>query len=178
MALFKVFRGKAENLPEPTHDGYAYLTTDTGKFYIDSGDRRILINPDITAQMIPFDSNNTVAGMLEFLLHKKSTGFEINTTEYWQTHADLISEKDVFYVFSDGYVTLSGQCIPRMKLGDGVTKVIDLSFMDSTYYDHITNMDIHVTPAQKAFWNTKLICSEERVEGEQVIYQYDTFNSF
>ena len=64
MALFKIFRGLAENLPEATHDGYAYLTTDEGKFYIDSGNKRILINPDVTAGTIPFDANNTVAGIL------------------------------------------------------------------------------------------------------------------
>lgn len=176
MALFKIFRGLAENLPEATHDGYAYLTTDEGKFYIDSGDKRILINPNVTADMIPFDTDNTVAGILQFLLHKKSTNFEINTSEYWQTHPEIISEKDVFYVYSDGYITATGENIPRLKFGNGINTVSDLSYIDQMYYDHIMNTSIHVTSAQKEFWNTKLICSEQNVGNEQVIYQYDTFN--
>lgn len=35
MALFKIFKGKAENLPLDIHEGYAYLTTDTGELYVD-----------------------------------------------------------------------------------------------------------------------------------------------
>ncbi len=49
MALFKVFRGSSINLPSTIHDGYAYLTTDDGKFYIDTSERRILINPDTSS---------------------------------------------------------------------------------------------------------------------------------
>lgn len=49
-ALFKVYRGKAEKMPLEMHDGYAYFTTDTGKFYIDAvlngRLKRTLINPD------------------------------------------------------------------------------------------------------------------------------------
>lgn len=176
MALFKIFRGLAENLPEATHDGYAYLTTDEGKFYIDSGNKRILINPDITAQTIPYDNNNSVAAILDNLLNQHSSEFEIQTCEYWNNHIDIISKQKVFYVFSDAYVTSTGQPIPRIKLGDGSTPVVDLSFIDIFYYNHIMDSSIHVTPAQKQFWNTKLICSEQNVGKEQVIYQYDTFN--
>lgn len=35
MALFKIFKGKVENLPLDIHEGYAYLTTDTGELYVD-----------------------------------------------------------------------------------------------------------------------------------------------
>ena len=46
MALFKIFRGSSSALPEGLHDGYAYFTTDDGKFYIDTATKRTLINPD------------------------------------------------------------------------------------------------------------------------------------
>jgi len=49
MALFKVFRGTSKDLPSVIHDGYAYLTTDDGKFYIDTSTKRILINPDTSS---------------------------------------------------------------------------------------------------------------------------------
>lgn len=35
MALFKILKGKANDLPTTYHEGYCYFTTDTGKFYID-----------------------------------------------------------------------------------------------------------------------------------------------
>ena len=49
MALFKVFRGSSRDLPSVIHDVYAYLTTDDGKFYIDTSTKRILINPDTSS---------------------------------------------------------------------------------------------------------------------------------
>lgn len=35
MALFKVYRGNRDALPETKHDGYAYFCADTGEFFID-----------------------------------------------------------------------------------------------------------------------------------------------
>ena len=35
MALFKISKGLAANLPQTLHEGYCYFTTDDGKFYID-----------------------------------------------------------------------------------------------------------------------------------------------
>lgn len=52
MALFKALRGDSSRISTdttPFHDGYAYLTTDDGGFYIDAtttnGNQRIRINP-------------------------------------------------------------------------------------------------------------------------------------
>lgn len=38
MALFKILRGNAANLPGTKKDGYAYFCTDTHDFYIDYTD--------------------------------------------------------------------------------------------------------------------------------------------
>lgn len=39
MALFKIFKGSSDRLQQQEfHPGYAYLTTDDGKFYIDVGE--------------------------------------------------------------------------------------------------------------------------------------------
>lgn len=50
ISLFKILKGKAANLPSALHDGWAYFTTDDGKFYIDSQTdgtlKRTLINKD------------------------------------------------------------------------------------------------------------------------------------
>lgn len=49
MALFKIFKGKAANLPTTYNDGYCYVTVDDGKMYIDTtnandGSGRIVLN--------------------------------------------------------------------------------------------------------------------------------------
>lgn len=45
MALFKILQGVAENLPSKKIEGYCYVTTDEGKFYIDiTGTKRICLN--------------------------------------------------------------------------------------------------------------------------------------
>ena len=38
MALFKILRGNANDLPTDFHDGWAYFTTDTHEFFIDYTD--------------------------------------------------------------------------------------------------------------------------------------------
>ena len=47
MALFKIKRGLAANLPKTYVEGYCYVTTDDGKFYIDTSNAasgRIVLN--------------------------------------------------------------------------------------------------------------------------------------
>jgi hypothetical protein len=54
MSLFKPLKGDSSRISmdvTPFHDGYVYLTTDDGGFYVDvtddsAGNRRIRINPD------------------------------------------------------------------------------------------------------------------------------------
>lgn len=47
MALFKISKGIAANLPQTLHEGYCYFTTDDGKFYIDADNsHRVALNAD------------------------------------------------------------------------------------------------------------------------------------
>lgn len=98
--------------------------------------------------------------VLDFLLDSSAT-IDIHTTAEWNGEAGrVISEKNTFYVYSDGYTLADGTIIPRIKLGDGMAYIIDLPFLDKQYENHINNHTIHVTPEEKEFWNTKLICME------------------
>lgn len=116
------------------HDGYAYFTTDDGKFYIDALVdgilKRTLINPtdDATGKV-------------------KSA-----TTAEWAQQTSLTSEKDVIYVYTD-HQTDNGKNIPGIKIGDGLTYVVDLPFVDTIYMKHITDTDIHITAEERAKWN-------------------------
>lgn len=162
MALFKVFRGTSKNLPSVIHDGYAYLTTDDGKFYIDTSTKRILINPDTSsAQKISYIRDGVltnVGAVLDDLTHS-SASIEVHTSEQWREAGRAISKKGTFYVYSDGF-NQDGQLIPRIKLGDGMAYISDLPFLDSyllnEIFEHINDNVRHVTQQERLFWNNKL----------------------
>ena len=47
MALFKISKGAAKNLPSKKTEGYCYVTTDENKFYVDvSSSNRICLNAE------------------------------------------------------------------------------------------------------------------------------------
>lgn len=178
MALFKVFRGTSEDLPSVIHDGYAYLTTDDGKFYIDTSTRRILINPDTSsAQKISYIRDGVltnVAAVLDDLTHS-SVSIEIHTTQEWIDAGRVISREGGFYIYSDGF-TQSGQDIPRIKIGDGLTYISDLPFLDSyllnQIFNHINDNTKHITPQQRLFWNNKINVNDT----QQVVERNLIFN--
>lgn len=175
MALFKIFRGTSENLPNNLHDGYAYFTTDDGKFYIDTSNKRILVNPDTSsADKIAYlkDGVMTDVGTVLDLLLGSSASFEIHTSQEWSAGpGSVISEQGVLYIYSDGYELEDHTKIPRIKIGDGLAYISDLPFFDEAIrrdlLDHIDDLDIHVTPAEKAAWWNKLNVddSQEIVDG-------------
>lgn len=58
MALFKILKGQKADLPATRHEGYAYVTADEHKMYIDITDaNRIALNSDM-ADRIPYAINN------------------------------------------------------------------------------------------------------------------------
>lgn len=81
MALFKINKGKSDKLPSTYKEGYCYLTTDDGKFYIDTSntaDGRIVLNPDaitniqINSQALKYTKNNGTTVNLTYLVGKRS----------------------------------------------------------------------------------------------------------
>ncbi len=153
MALFKIFRGKSENLPSERHDGYVYLTDDDGKIYIDTDDERILINPNADWSAISGSSN---------ILNKPDhLGKVISGNKYWwDTQIDLVGEKDTIYIYNDYqyYTKPDGTIvyIPGIKIGDGNAYLIDTPFVDHAMMEHINNQDVHIKPEERAFWNDKV----------------------
>ena len=171
MALFKIFRGTSENLPTKMHDGYAYFTTDDGKFYIDTSQKRILVNPDTSsADKIAYlkDGVMTDVGSVLDELLGSSASFEIHTSEEWIEAGRNISQAGVLYIYSDGYELDDGQHtkIPRIKIGDGLAYISDLPFFDEKLRldlsSHIDNFDIHVSLAEKRAWWNKLNIDDEQ----------------
>lgn len=94
------------------------------------------------------------------------------TTAEWNAQIELISKKNIIYVYTDHQQTINekGEVIniPGMKIGDGLAYLIDLPFMDTLYADHIENNTIHITENERIFWNNKVtayyVDSEENSE--------------
>lgn len=132
MALFKIFRGSSLALPEGLHDGYAYFTTDDGKFYIDTATKRTLINPDSPGTN---------------LIHSK-------TTAEWNSQP-ILTQVNHIYVYTDHQQDEQGNPVPGIKIGTGNAYVADLPFIDTVTMDHINNTDIHVSAEDRAYWDEK-----------------------
>lgn len=178
MALFKIFRGTSENLPNKIHDGYAYFTTDDGKFYIDTFNQRILVNPDTSsADKIAYlkDGVMTDVGTVLDQILGSSASFEIHTSEEWVDAGRNISQAGVLYIYSDSYELQDGTKIPRIKIGDGLAYISDLPFFDEKLrldlVQHIDNFDVHVTLEEKRAWWNKLNVndSQEVLDGALIL---------
>ena len=162
---FKIARGKSADLPVLHRDGYAYFTTDTGKFYIDAkiNDevKRFCINPNADWAAIQGGA------MIE---NKPSLpNFYYNTKSYWDSYGNGVSELGAFYIYSD-YIKEGAIYIPGIKIGDGKAYISDLPFIDMLYLDHINNNDIHVTSEEKEFWNNKVRAYCSQVEDETIVF--------
>ena len=88
------------------------------------------------------------------------------TKDEWNADASLIAQKDVLYIYSDyKIIQKDGKQIllPGLKIGDGMTYLIDMPFVNSTdsgieqlVLDHINNNVIHINATERNFWNNKL----------------------
>lgn len=80
----------------------------------------------------------------------------VGTTEYWDSQRDLIGSENVVYMYTDHLEDGDGNPIPGFKIGDGLAYLIDTPFNDDLFVDHINNTHVHVTDAEKEFWNNKV----------------------
>ncbi len=80
------------------------------------------------------------------------------STETWNSKPDLISEKGYIYIYSDYKQNDQGQNIAGFKVGDGNAYLIDLPFSDEALTNHINDTVVHITQAEREFWNDKVRC--------------------
>ena len=86
-----------------------------------------------------------------------------NTTEGWNSQPQLISAKDVIYVYTD-FATVEGQDVPNVKIGDGNAYLIDLPFLVS---------DSGITPADIESWNNKVCAFIDPLDSENLVLSND-----
>ena len=77
----------------------------------------------------------------QFAIAKKTNnGILYNTTRYWEEHGGIIPAKGQIIVYSDGGQYTQGNVtvyVPKIKIGDGVTQVAYLPFVDDDIVPYI-----------------------------------------
>lgn len=108
--------------------------------------------------------------------------FKRDTTANWNAARGMIPLEGEVIVYND-YATITkivdGQertiIVPAIKIGDGRAYVQDLPFVNDDLREqllnHINNPEIHVTMAEKLFWNNKLNVNDaSEVVNEALIF--------
>ena len=76
---------------------------------------------------------------------------QYHTAEYWNSQLDYIPIQGQIIVYSDNN---------SIKIGDGTTYLVDLPFItdliSQQLQQHIINTDIHISAAERIFWNNKI----------------------
>lgn len=80
-----------------------------------------------------------------------------NTSEYWNSHPQLIAKRGYLYVYAD-YKQSEEQTVAGIKAGDGTSYLIDMPFIDKPLDDHIADTVKHITSEERTFWNNKVRC--------------------
>jgi hypothetical protein len=97
--------------------------------------------------------------------------FYYDTTENWNKLTDLISEEGSYYVYTD-YLVKDGLKYPNLKIGDGKAYVVDLPFIavnEQQLLSHVNNQEIHITQAEREFWNNKVTSYVAATDPENLV---------
>lgn len=98
------------------------------------------------------------------------SGIYYDTTANWNKNPKLISKRGCIYVYSDYKKNEEGQDIAGIKIGDGMAYLIDKPFIDEILYKHIEDKIIHITQAEREFWNNKIRCYIDSGNTEHIIF--------
>ena len=99
----------------------------------------------------------------------------VDTTANWNAKPQLIGKTNHVYVYSD-YFMIDGMGVPGMKIGDGMAYLIDLPFVsgnDTRLNEHIADTEVHITNAERLFWNNKVTCFMSNGDEENIVFTKD-----
>lgn len=101
-----------------------------------------------------------------------NSNVEYDTTNSWNEKRDYVPKEGIIVIYSDkSTIQKDNQQYyqPSFKIGDGSTYLVDLPFFDDYIASHINNSAIHVSEADRAFWNNKINCDETVSEETLII---------
>jgi len=111
------------------------------------------------------NSGSSVTWSVDKLLSEFGSPGQVytNDTAGWNSDPTLVAEEGAFYVYTDA-ATYDGQLVPRLKIGDGSTYLIDLPFLNDPEYEHMNDTTVHITAAERQLWNNKVTTYEPQNE--------------
>lgn len=90
------------------------------------------------------------------------------TTAEWDSQPSFMSVSGGIYIYSDkDTITIAGETIniPGIKIGHDGYPLIDLGFvttkLEQELEEHILNGSIHVSDADREYWDNKISCVDE-----------------
>lgn len=98
------------------------------------------------------------------------TAVQFNTTAGWNGDAALVAEENTLYVYTDHRQDGNGRNVPGFKVGDGNSYLIDMPFSDDLFTSHINDTNIHITSAERTFWNNKERCIASSGDPEELMF--------
>lgn len=104
----------------------------------------------------------------------ESDNIHVDTTANWNSQIELVAKANNIYIYSD-YIT-GDTDLPGMKVGDGTTYLIDLPFLagnNDILTQHMLNNVIHVSQADRDFWNNKVTCYISSEDPDTLVFSYD-----
>ena len=126
----------------------------------------------LTISINPLENGATeevLANLIESLKLNRPEVF-FNTKEGWNLQSQLIGQINTIYVYTNYQQDEQGKNIAGIKIGDGKAYLVDLPFLDTLYFKHINDDNIHVTSAEKQFWNNKMRCYYSLTQDEALVF--------
>ena len=99
----------------------------------------------------------------------------IGTTAEWQAHAAYIAPEGTICVYTDASTYTDSNdntiVVPGIKISNGINVITDSPFIGDDIKqilnNHINNDTIHITSAERTFWNNKINCD---INDENLIF--------
>lgn len=100
-----------------------------------------------------------------------------DTSANWALQPMLVAERAEIYIYSDHEIIYDGVGNPTfvagIKIGDGTSYLADMPFvtdaMSAMLLQHIGNSSVHLTDAEREFWNNKISCYLNNEDAENLI---------
>ena len=173
---------KGSNLPATVDESTVYFVQGTSRLYVgsqliaDMTDYNTIESTYVASARLTandslqlLDYNGNVLTTVNYPQHVLS-----NTTAAWEAQTTLVSKIGYVYVYTDHQQDEDGNDIPGIKIGDGNAFVVDLPFTDTVYGEHIADTTIHVTSAEKTYWNNKVTCFLDPSDSEKLVFTTST----
>lgn len=106
-----------------------------------------------------------------------------DTTANWDRQTSLVAEQAAVYIYSDYQIIYDEVENPifvaGIKIGDGTSYLADIPFitdrMAEILLEHISNMTIHITAAEREFWNNKVSAYIDTEDAEALVLSKTNF---